>query len=180
MQKFRRKNRCWQTFRRGFGKSLLGGLTLLGMLIVFGISTWFYYRLMLQNRFFVILAGASACLLLSALMMSLYFFPILASVELSLGQLLKSSCILTFINMKHSLTALLLWCLLTGLGVGLLPYSAPYALLIMCSLISLVTVFLLYPAIENRVLEQEPEPSHHDSYEELQFCPARRLPGTGG
>lgn len=158
----------WQAFKRDFGKSLLGGLALLGMLIVFGISTWFYYRLMLQNRFFVILAGASACLLLSALMMGLYFFPMLASVELPLGQILKNSCILTFVNMKRSLPALLLWCLLMGLGIGLLPYSAPYALLIMCSLTSLVVSFLLYPAIEDRVLEQEPEPSHHDSYEELQ------------
>ena len=38
----------------------------------------------------------------------------------------------------------------------------------MCSLTRLVVSFLLYPAIEDRVLEQEPEPSHHDSYEELQ------------
>ena len=158
----------WQAFKRDFGKSLPGGLALLGMLAVFGISTWFYYQLMLQNRFFVILAGASACLLLSTLMMSLYFFPMLASVELSLGQLLKNSCILTFVNMKRSLPALVLWLLLLGLGVGMLPYSAPYALLIMWSLTSLVTSFLLYPAIENRVLEREPEPSHHDSYEELQ------------
>jgi len=166
----------WLAFRRDFGKSLLGGILLLVLLAVFGISTWFYYQLMAANRFFVILAGASACLLLSVLMTGFYFFPMLAVVDLPVRQLLKNSCILTFVNMKRSLPALAAFLVFVGLGIGLLPYSAPYAILIMFSFSSLIASFLLYPAIAGRVLEQEVPPSHHDGYEELQSAVPGEFP----
>lgn len=166
----------WKAFKRDFLKSLLGGLILAAMVAAFSISTWFYYRLMRENTFFVILAGGSACLLLSALMMSLYFYPMLAVVDLPTLQLIKNSCILTFVNIKRSLPALLLCVLFEGLGIGLLPYSAPFVALIMFSITNFSSSFLVYPAIESRVLEQEPAPAHHDSYEELQSAQLGEFP----
>ena len=145
----------WKAFKRDFGKSLLGGLILLVLLVSFAVSTWFYYMLMGTSRFFVVLAAMSGCLLLATVMTGLVFFPMLAMVELPFSQLLKNSVILAFVKIKRTFPALLLWLALVGGGIGLLPYSAPYVVLLMLSLSSLVSSFLLYPAIEERVLEPE-------------------------
>lgn len=150
----------WKAFKRDFLKSLLGGLILAAMVAAFSISTWFYYRLMRENTFFVILAGGSACLLLSALMMSLYFYPMLAVVDLPTLQLIKNSCILTFVNIKRSLPAPPALCLVRGAR-----YRAAALQRALCSFDYVfnhqffVMVFSL-PAIESRVLEQEPAPAH--------------------
>lgn len=158
----------WKAFKRDFWKSLLGGVLLLLAIVIFLIGTRFYYLLMATSRFFVVLAAFSACLALGVYMMTFYFFPMLALVELPMKQLLKNSCILTFVNFKGSLLALLFAAIFLGLGVGLLPYSSIFALFILCSFTNLITTFCVYPAIEDRVMEAKAGPSHRDSYEVLE------------
>ena len=75
-------------------------------------------------------------MVLLTLCVSFYFFPMLAMVDLPLGALLKNSMALVFGNIGKTLLALLLFALLIGLGVGLLPYSFIFAALIMFSFVA--------------------------------------------
>lgn len=113
----------WKAFRRDFWKSLGGGAAIAAVMALFVLSTVFYYNLMQVNKVFVLLAGFAACVVLLTLCVSFYFFPMLAMVDLPLGALLKNSMALVFGNIGKTLLALLLFVLLIGLGVGLLPYS---------------------------------------------------------
>ena len=143
----------WKAFRRDFWKSL-GGAVIGAALALFILSTVFYYNLMQVNRFFVVPAGAAACLALLTLCASFYFFPMLAMVDLPLGALLKNSAALVFGNIRKSLLALAFFVLLVGLGVGLLPYSFIFAALLLFSLVASITTWLTYPAIETRVMRR--------------------------
>lgn len=148
-------NDYWKAFRLDFWKSLLAGVIFLAAFCTFAISTWFYYQLGLDKRFFVILAGMAACMLLCAYMASMYFFPMIAMVELPMKKLLLNSLIMVFLNIKYSIPALILSLLLLVVGLGMMPYSLPFVLLLQFSLMSLVTSFLIYPGLAQRVVIED-------------------------
>ena len=166
----------WKVFKRDFVKSLLGGLIYGLALVAFSVSTVFYYRLMRTSMFFVILAGFSACLLLLAFASALYFFPMLAKVELPLKALLKNAVVLTFTNFKKTLPALGWSLLILLVGVGLLPYSAILVLFILFSLMALINTYLVYPAIAREVLgEREESAANAGADAPKEDAPAREL-----
>ena len=143
----------WKAFRRDFWKSLGGGAAIAAVMALFVLSTVFYYNLMQVNKVFVLLAGFAACVVLLTLCVSFYFFPMLAMVDLPLGALL--------------------FVLLIGLGVGLLPYSFIFAALIMFSFVASITTYLTYPAIEARVMRRE---EGHAAGELYQTLPQQEQP----
>lgn len=143
------------------------------VMALFVLSTVFYYNLMQVNKVFVLLAGFAACVVLLTLCVSFYFFPMLAMVDLPLGALLKNSMALVFGNIGKTLLALLLFALLIGLGVGLLPYSFIFAALIMFSFVASITTYLTYPAIEARVMRRE---EGHAAGELYQTLPQQEQP----
>ena len=143
------------------------------VMALFVLSTVFYYNLMQVNKVFVLLAGFAACVVLLTLCVSFYFFPMLAMVDLPLGALLKNSMALVFGNIGKTLLALLLFALLIGLGVGLLPYSFIFAALIMFSFVASITTYLTYPAIEVRVMRRE---EGHAAGELYQTLPQQEQP----
>lgn len=143
----------WKAFKQDFGKSLLGGIVLLIALALFGLSTWFYYMLSQSaGKLFLILAGCSLCLLLTAYFVSLYFFPMLAMVELDLKHLLINSCVLSYSCIKRTLPAALITLAITLTCVGLLPFSMVYIAVILFSLNSLISNFFIVKPIEEHVL----------------------------
>ena len=143
----------WKAFKRDFGKSFLGGLILGIALVLFGISTWFYYMLSQTNgTLFLILAGCSLCLLLTAYFVCVYFFPMLAMVDLKLKPLLINSCVLSYSCIKRTLPAALISLGLLLACIGLLPYSMIYIAVILFSLNSLISNFFIVKVIEEHVL----------------------------
>ena len=152
----------WKAFRRDFWKGLGGGAAIAAVMALFVLST-----------VFVLLAGFAACVVLLTLCVSFYFFPMLAMVDLPLGALLKNSMALVFGNIGKTLLALLLFALLIGLGVGLLPYSFIFAALIMFSFVASITTYLTYPAIEARVMRRE---EGHAAGELYQTLPQQEQP----
>lgn len=156
----------WKAFKRDFGKSLLGGILLLVALILFGISTWFYYMLSQSaGKLFLILAGCSLCLLLTAYFIALYFFPMLAMVDLGVKPLLVNSCVLAYSCIKRTIPAALITLAISLTCVGLLPFSMVYIVVILFSLNSLISNFFIVKPIEEYVLGIK-EPVSEDAQEE--------------
>ena len=71
------------------------------------------------------------------------------------------------------IVVMLLFALLIGLGVGLLPYSFIFAALIMFSFVASITTYLTYPAIEARVMRRE---EGHAAGELYQTLPQQEQP----
>lgn len=143
----------WKAFTRDFGKSLLSGILLALALGLFGLSTWFYYMLSQSNgKLFLILSGCSLCLLLTAYFVSLYFFPMLAMVDLPVKPLLINSCALSYTCFKRTLPAALITLAITLVCIGLLPYSMVYIVVILFSLNSLIANFFVVKPITEQVL----------------------------
>lgn len=152
----------WDAFKRDFWRSLLAGILLAAALGIFGLSTWFYYMLaQASNKFFLAFAGVSLGLLLTAFGGAVYFFPMLAMVELPTKKLLLNSMIMTYSCFKRSLPAIVLTLGLLFVGVGLLPFSIPFVALIMFSLTSMTSNFFIVRSIETVVLGMEETPDGH-------------------
>lgn len=150
----------WEAFKRDFGRSLAGGIVVALGLALFGLATWFYYMLTQLNLFFLILAGASACLLLTAWFVGMYFFPMLATVELPTRKLLLNSVILAYTNFKRTFPAALITLGLLLLGVGLLPFSFIFDVCVLFSLMNLIGSFFVLKPIEVTILGMgEPAPA---------------------
>jgi len=150
----------WEAFKRDFGRSLLAGILLAVAMGMFGLSTWFYYMLAQENsKFFLVLTGVSLCLLLTTFSTALYFFPMLAMVELPTKKLLLNSCIMTYSCFRRTVPALLLSAGLLFASIGLLPYSFITFVFVTFSLTSLTSNFFLVKPILVTVLGQE-ENSH--------------------
>ena len=152
----------WDAFKRDFGKSLAGGLILGAALALFGLSSWFYYMLsQVAGKLFMILAGCSVCMLLTAYFAALYFFPMMAMVELPVMTMLKNAVILAYSQFKRTLPAAVITLALGVVSVGLFPYSSFYTVCIGCSLAGLISNFFIVKPIETVILgivEEEPKP----------------------
>lgn len=162
----------WKAFRQDFGKSLVAGLLLAVALGLFGLSTWFYYMLsQTVGKLFLILSGCSACLLLTAYFTALYFFPMLAMVDLPAFTLLKNSVIMAYSCFKRTIPAALLTLALGAVCVGLFPFSMVYAVFIAFSFHCLISNFFIVRPIEEIILGI----SHEEAPQETE-APQEALP----
>ena len=179
----------WRAFKRDFGKSLLGGIVLLLSIVIFAFATWFYYSLGAQSsKLYLILTIVSGCLMLMAVLCGIYFFSMLAIVDQNVKTLLKNSYAMIGSGLKNSLFALFYFLLFFGLfGIGLLPYSVFYMVIMMFSLTSLLTSYFTVPAIEKHVLkipevkedaekEEDPNSSEYGEFPELESADYGEFP----
>ena len=149
----------WDAFKRDFWRSLLAGVLFAAALAVFGLSTWFYYMLaQASNKFFLAFAGVSLGLLLTAYGGAVYFFPMLAMVELPTKKLLQNSLIMVYTCFKKSIPAIVISLVILLAGVGLLPFSLLFIVLIMFSLVSMTSNFFIVRSIETVVLGMKETP----------------------
>ena len=142
----------WGTFRRDFWSALAGGILTIGLTVLFGISIWFYAMLYATSRLFVLLAGCAVALLLITLMTACYYFPMLATVELTFGQLIKNSFAMVLRCWKRTLLALFSFLLIIGGAILLFPYSTFMSVILLFSLTSVLICLSVYPAIEEFVM----------------------------
>lgn len=149
----------WDAFKRDFWRSLLAGFLFAAAIGVFGLSTWFYYMLaQASNKFFLVFAGVSLGLLITAVGGAMYFFPMLAMVELPTKKLLINSTVMFYTCFKRSLPAFLISVAILLLGVGMLPFSLIFIAFIMFSLSSMTSNFFIVRPIELHVLGMKETP----------------------
>ena len=146
----------WDAFKRDFFRSLLAGVLVLVLVLLFSLSIWFYYMLgQAGSKFFMLFVGVSVALMIMVLGSAMYFFPMLAMVELPTGKLMRNSIIMFFTHFKTSLPAALLSGAMVLGGIALYPLSIIFIVFIMFSLASMSANFFLVHPIEVAVLGME-------------------------
>ena len=159
-------NDYWKAFKRDFWRSLLMGTAIVLLAAVFAISLIFYYNLAgTVDKLFIVVAAFSVCLILIVLVAAFYFFPMLALVDLPVSKLAINSLVMVFGCFKRSLLAVLWFALFFALlGIGLLPNSVIYLVIIGFSLTSVMICFAVYPPIEDKVMvDPEPEQTQENT-----------------
>lgn len=149
----------WQdftkAFRKNFGKALLGGLVFVLLLTAFVFAGFVYYFMFGQSVLFSIILAFDACLVLVTFTASLYFWPMLAYVDLPFNALFKNSLILVLGSWKRSLLA---WLAELGTILFLLFMKVDIIMLllgfIVVSVNSLLVNFAVYPSIYDRVIRK--------------------------
>lgn len=159
----------WDAFKRDFFRSLLAGVLVLVLVALFSLSIWFYYMLgQAGSKFFMLFVGVSVALMIMVLGSAMYFFPMLAMVELPTGKLMRNSIIMFFTHFKKSLPAALISGAMVLGGIGLYPLSIIFIVFIMFSLASMSANFFLVKPIEVAVLGMDDTPSVNPAKERSQ------------
>ena len=159
----------WDAFKRDFFRSLLAGVVIVVLVALFLLSIWFYYMLgQAGSRFFMLFVGVSVALMIMVLGSAMYFFPMLAMVELPTGKLMRNSIIMFFTHFKKSLPAALISGAMVLGGIALYPLSIIFIVFIMFSLASMSANFFLVKPIEIAVLGMDDTPSVNPAKERSQ------------
>jgi uncharacterized membrane protein YesL len=104
-------------FRASFGQATGGWLLMLLLGFILAGDVWFAVAYSEpDNQFFLYFAIISAAVLLLA---ALWFFPLTARFQNSLGTQVKNSFLLAFAQAPRSLLALLIWALMFGIPIFL-------------------------------------------------------------
>ncbi|MCQ2401115.1 MAG: hypothetical protein MJ059_04235 [Lachnospiraceae bacterium] len=149
----------WQDFKKAFtknfGKALAGGFVYTLLITVFVFAGTVYYSMFGKSMLFSIIAAFDLCLIIIVFTASLYYWTMLAYVELPFGALFKNSLIMVLGCWKRSLLA---W--LTELVTVLLFLFVKMDLIILLlglfviALNSLMINFAIYPAIYDKVIKK--------------------------
>ena len=159
----------WDAFKRDFFRSLLAGVVIVVLVALFSLSIWFYYMLgQAGSKFYMLFVGMSLALMIMVLGSAMYFFPMLAMVELPTGKLMRNSIIMFFTHFKKSLPAALISGAMVLGGIALYPLSIIFIVFIMFSLASMSANFFLVKPIEVAVLGIDDTPSVNPAKERLQ------------
>lgn len=136
----------WRTFRQNFRKSLLGGLPLFLGIGVCGYSAVFYYHLLEQPVFYVpfLLSVGTAVVLSGA---GLFFFPLIATIDLPLRTLFKNAFLLQLLSPVKVLAALSFITVCGTACILLIPHTVPVLALLLFSLCSLISAFVVSDGI---------------------------------
>lgn len=156
----------WKTFKREFGKSLLGGLVFGIAFGLFLLAGFVYYNIFGKSFLFTIILAFTACFLIIIYLASTYYWTMLAFVDLPFKALLKNSLIMVLGCWKRSLIALVIIAAHLFFVVGLAPVTVGYSttltdvwvfvvFLILFSANSLLLNYAIWPAIYEKVVKPE-------------------------
>lgn len=158
-----------KAFKSEFFKALLGGAVFSAALALFILAGLVYYSIFGQSPIFIIIAGFAACLIIFVLMASVYYWTMLAFVNLKVKDLLKNSFILVFGCWKRTLIAAAAGAVHLLFVVGLAPAGIGKTtaltdiwlfgtFLIGFSLHSLIISYAVWPAVNERVIMRDEAP----------------------
>ena len=158
-----------RTFKREFGKSLLGGLFFGGALLLLILAGFVYASIFGQSVMLSIIVAFDALLILMVVMASVYFWTMQAFVDLGVKKQIKNSIFLVFGCWKSTLPALVVVLVQFFFFFGLFPVGLGrttvitdiwlfVVFLIMFSLNNLLINFAIWPAIYDRVISRKEEP----------------------
>jgi uncharacterized membrane protein YesL len=141
----------WKGFRSDFGQSLFCGLLFALVYYLTGVSILYYINVMRSSWAGLALIIVFAFLIAIPIMMSLYCFSLIATVELSLFGIIKNAFALSFLNFRKNLVSLLIFVAALGLTGRYSPFSLGVYILPVIPFLRLVDLYLQFPAIEKYV-----------------------------
>ena len=156
----------WKTFKREFGKALLGGVVFGIAFALFVLAGLVYYNIFGKSFLFTIILAFTACFLIIIYLASTYYWTMLAFVDLPFKALFKNSLIMVLGCWKRSLLALVIIAAHLFFTVGLAPVTVGYSttmtdiwvfvvFLILFSANSLLLNYAIWPAIYEKVVKPE-------------------------
>ncbi len=142
----------WQAFKKNFQSSFVIGLVDV-VAIGLAVFSYFFYLENLKYDddywlFFALTMSAEIIFLL----MNLYIYPQLVALDVKMGAALKNALILTFVNLKGNLVALVFF-----VGYALLLLYFQIFVLILAPLLpfawlGLIAIYCSYPAIQRLII----------------------------
>lgn len=146
----------FQAFRDEFFCSLLCGLVLGSVLLLFGYVFWFYQTMPAEgNTAITLLRAMTALPLVLCYCAACYLCVMNAVVELSFGPRLRNALSLTVVCLRSTL-----FCLAAGLLFGSLaflgmPYALPFFIAVGFSLWNYCCTYYALPSVERYILKED-------------------------
>jgi uncharacterized membrane protein YesL len=144
----------WKRFRSDFGQSLVFGVLSAIIYYLSGVSILYYMVVMQSSWMGPALMIVFGIIIAIPIMMSLYFFSLIATVNLSPVGIIKNAFVLTFLNLRKNSISLLLFAAAVALTVRFYPISLGIYLLPIIPSLRFVDLYLQFPEIEKYIVKK--------------------------
>ncbi len=143
----------WGVFRKNFGKSLIIGLPA-GLILAASVFVITFYRaalsISLLNYVPLVIAVITVVMVL---FVGAYAFPMLSTIDLPLGKILRNSLILALMRLPYNAAAFLGIAFIWLLTLVTLPVSLLIIISCLFSLSSLISSFCVWSGIRKYILK---------------------------
>jgi len=142
-----------EAFKLNWKQSLACGIISTIMLVLLSTSILFYFKLSQNNANFYIILFLCIFITVLFLLASLYIYPLLTAVSLSLKDIFKNSLLLSIVCFKNTLIGALACGIILGLNVFFFPLTVPISLFITFSLLSFISSFTTWGGIKKYIIK---------------------------
>jgi uncharacterized membrane protein YesL len=142
----------WKRFRSDFGQSLIFGVLSTIIYYLSGVSILYYIVVMQSSWMGPTLMILIGIIIAIPIMMSLYFFSLIATVNLSPLGIIKNAFVLSFLNLRKNSISLMLFAAAVALTVRFYPLSLGIYILPIIPSLRFVDLYLQFPEIEKYIV----------------------------
>ena len=142
-------------FRSNFKSSILVGFATMSAPVLAFYVIPFYRTYAQQNPVFLLPLGIVVLATVFQIMMSFYAYPMLSSLDMTAGTVIRNSALLTLVKLPQNLLTLLILSVIWVAVVLLLPLSLIVVVFLLFSIVSLVTVTRVWPVIDTYAVRKQ-------------------------
>lgn len=124
-------------------------LSILTLFILFCLNL--YINISHVNQLFMILFFVTLSLLVFLEMISLYVYPLITTISLSIKNIIKNSIFLSIVCIKNSILGLILFTFFILSSILFIPFSLPIVILIGFSIPSFINSFIAFPCVNKYI-----------------------------
>ena len=142
-----------EAFKLNWKQSLACGIINTIMLVLLSTSILFYFKLSQNNTNLYIILFLCIFITMLFLLASLYIYPLISAVSLSLKDILKNSFLLSIVCFKNTLIGALACGIILGLNIFFFPLTVPLFLFLTFSLLSFISSFTTWGGIKKYIIK---------------------------
>jgi uncharacterized membrane protein YesL len=142
-----------KAFKANWKQSLICSFICTFIFTLLGVAIFFYFKKAQENTIFHPLVFI--CLFITILLglASLYIYPLLSTISLSVKDIFKNSIFLSITCLKNTLAGALAYGLILGINLVFFPLTIPLILIFTFSVLSFISSFTAWSGIKKYIIK---------------------------
>ncbi|MBC8586018.1 DUF624 domain-containing protein [Youxingia wuxianensis] len=145
----------WGCFKADFKKGLITGLIVFGGMLLSASALGIYWKILQENKLLVVPFAIVTTIFFVLLLMSLYVFPMVSTIDLPIKLVFKNSFILSFVCLGYNILALLIVAIIAVLLLLFFPVTTFLVVPFFFSWANFTTTFCAFHGLNKYVIQGE-------------------------
>ena len=142
-----------KAFKANWKQSLICSFIYTSIFTLLSVAVFFYFKKAQENIIFYTLVFMCLFMDISLGLASLYIYPLLTTISLSVKDIFKNSIFLSIACFKNTLTGVLVYGLILGINLVFFPLTILLMLIFTFSILSFISSFTSWPGIKKYIIK---------------------------